>query len=114
MSRRAETVAAIPVVGLRPGRSFFERTWKEPKDLSLRSSPETITSKISASTASTMPAEFYARKADTPKHGVGEIGARHAARIPAGRIRRRQHQILHSAMVFVWSIAGPADRVTLS
>src|SRR5208337_1709638 len=29
---------------------------------------------------------FCARKADTPKHGVGEIGARHAARIPAGRI----------------------------
>jgi len=56
---------------------------------------------------------FYARKADTPKHGVGEISARHAARIPAGRIRRREHQILHSAMVFVRSIAGPAGRVTL-
>ena len=56
-TRRAETVAAIPVVGLRPGRSFFERTWKEPKDRSLRSSPETITSKISARTASTMPAD---------------------------------------------------------
>jgi len=33
--------------------------------------------------ASTMP-RFYARKADTPKHGVDEISARHAARIPAG------------------------------
>jgi hypothetical protein len=31
-TRRAETVAAIRVFGLRPGRSFFERTWKEPKE----------------------------------------------------------------------------------
>jgi hypothetical protein len=46
-TRRAETVAGIPVFGLRAGRSFFERTWKEPKDRSLRSSPETITSMIS-------------------------------------------------------------------
>ncbi len=38
-TRRAETVAAIPVFGLRPGRSFFDRTWKEPKDLSLRPPP---------------------------------------------------------------------------
>ena len=58
-TRRAETVAGIPVFGLRAGRSFFERTWKEPKDLSLRSSPETITSKISARTASTMSVSTF-------------------------------------------------------
>jgi len=39
-TRRAETMAGIPVFGLRAGRSFFDRTWKEPKDLSLRSSPK--------------------------------------------------------------------------
>jgi len=56
-TRRAETVAGISVLELRPGRSFFESTLKEPKDLSFRSSPETITSMISVRTASTMPAD---------------------------------------------------------
>ncbi len=38
---------------------------------------------------------FRARKTYASAHGVGEISARQAARILAGHIRQRLHQILH-------------------
>ena len=56
-TRRGSIVTSSPVLGLRPIRSFLERTWKVAKDDSFTVSPRTIASQISSSTASTSSAD---------------------------------------------------------
>src|SRR5690606_1384572 len=50
---RGRIGTSSPVLGLRPIRSFLERTWKEPKDDSLTFDPAVKASPISSSTLST-------------------------------------------------------------
>src|SRR5215216_101605 len=53
-TRRGEIVAAVPVFGLRPMRSFFLRTMNDPNDESLTVSPFARVSVISLRTSPTM------------------------------------------------------------
>src|SRR5688500_16918310 len=54
---RGRIGTSSPVLGLRPMRSFLERTWNEPKEDSLTFAPVIKASAISSSTRSTSSAD---------------------------------------------------------
>src|SRR5690606_18281371 len=54
---RGRIGTSSPVLGLRPIRSFLERTWNEPKEESLTFSPATSASPISVRNRSTSSAD---------------------------------------------------------
>src|SRR5690606_11319249 len=56
MTRRGWMAAGSPVLGLRPMRARFSRTWKTPKPDSLTDSPRSRDSTIRFSVRSTSPA----------------------------------------------------------
>ena len=60
VTRRGGIGTSRPVLGLRPTRKPLSRTMNEPKDDSFTVSPDTIASEISASTISTMAADYGA------------------------------------------------------
>src|SRR5690606_39571968 len=54
---RGRMGTSSPVLGLRPIRSFLERTWNDPKEESLTLAPDTRASATSSSTRSTNSAD---------------------------------------------------------